>query len=420
MESVPRRRRRWLQFSLRAWLVATIALAAGVGWWMQSALRQRDAVKTLRDLGFEVFYDYQYDSRWASGSGPNGSGAVLRAESPWAWLGPLYDEDLLHTVYEVSLASGTTCRDTDLAHLVALPKIKRLSLGSDVGTEHGMSHVGQLRRLEELLLWDATATDDAALEQLRGLNKLRVFRCTDSQISGDSFQVFAGWPNLQGLWLCGSSGIDDRAMEALRNLRKLRLLCLSHSRTTIADAGCEALGKVKSLTSVSITSPLVTDRGLAALCQLGELHYLGICLPGVSPHGYLPIGNLKRLRQLDICRARVDRLDFLARLDQLQSLDVTFSILSSQAFADLGQITELDSLNLVATNVTDDDLAHLRGLQKLRHLELLDTTVTSDAVESLKELRALNYLNFVEYTRDRIWPMPPYEAEVRSPVQARR
>ena len=54
-------RRRWLQFSLRGFLIALTALAVWLGWKAERARRQREAVAAIKAIGGIVQYGWQTD-----------------------------------------------------------------------------------------------------------------------------------------------------------------------------------------------------------------------------------------------------------------------------------------------------------------------------------------------------------------------
>jgi hypothetical protein len=59
----PKRRRRFLQFSVRTLLVFVLLVSIGMSWFavkMQKARRQREAVEAIVKAGRLVAYDYQY------------------------------------------------------------------------------------------------------------------------------------------------------------------------------------------------------------------------------------------------------------------------------------------------------------------------------------------------------------------------
>ena len=73
VQSPPQRGSGWRRFSLRALLVGMTLIAVCLGIWSERARRQRAAVAALRDMGAQVYYDYQLVS------GPEGGPIALPA-----------------------------------------------------------------------------------------------------------------------------------------------------------------------------------------------------------------------------------------------------------------------------------------------------------------------------------------------------
>jgi hypothetical protein len=140
-----KRKRRWLQFSLRTLLMLMLAFACGFGWLaykIERAREQREAVKAIEGLGGSVDY------------GAESGGMVA---SLWKLLG----EDLSANVTGVTF-TGAQVTDAGLANLRGLTQLKFLDLGSTRGTDAGLEHLQGLTQLDWLWL-DGTQVTDAGL-----------------------------------------------------------------------------------------------------------------------------------------------------------------------------------------------------------------------------------------------------------------
>src|SRR4051794_35850957 len=94
------RYRRWLQFSLRTFLVAISVLCVWLGIKVNAARRQKAAVAAIIKSGGELCFDYQ----WVPD--PTGKSSALQwdpnAEPPAPlWLRTLLDEECFRTVTHV-------------------------------------------------------------------------------------------------------------------------------------------------------------------------------------------------------------------------------------------------------------------------------------------------------------------------------
>jgi hypothetical protein len=121
-----------LQFRLRTLLIGIGLVALWLGWSVNSASRQRRAVREILDRGGIVFYDYQL----ARGSIERLPDAV----SPHPkWLRWLLGDDYFHDV--VWAGFDKTATNDDFAIFERLPKLRAvLSCGGHV-TDAGLAHL---------------------------------------------------------------------------------------------------------------------------------------------------------------------------------------------------------------------------------------------------------------------------------------
>ena len=59
----PKRRRRWLSFSLRTLLVVITIFCVALGYWVHRANRQKAVVKWVEDNGGYVHYEFELDEK---------------------------------------------------------------------------------------------------------------------------------------------------------------------------------------------------------------------------------------------------------------------------------------------------------------------------------------------------------------------
>jgi predicted negative regulator of RcsB-dependent stress response len=167
--TIPKPRRRWLQFSLRTLMVLMLTFGCGFGWLAYEAERmraQRKAASAIEKLGGSVGYADESDGRVR--------GAV-------AWMGKLFGEDLSGDVSSVIL-DGPSINDAALAHLRGLAQLRWLSLTNTRITDAGLTHLRGLRELGSLELAN-TMVSDTGLAHLRGLTKLWYLDLNNTQVS---------------------------------------------------------------------------------------------------------------------------------------------------------------------------------------------------------------------------------------------
>ena len=138
MNQPPKKRRRF-SFSLRTLMVFFTACCLFLGWWTNSAHRQKRAVAWVREQEGIVYYDWQYS---------NDEGRYDRSkELEPNWMRDKLGVDYFHTV-EVAYISD---------------KINDLSPLAD------------LENLGELFLYDTQVSDLSPLAELKNLNLLYLF-----------------------------------------------------------------------------------------------------------------------------------------------------------------------------------------------------------------------------------------------------
>ena len=188
-------RRRWFQFSLRAFLILLTIAAISLGVYVDRAHRQRDAVKALTARGSIVGYDYPRYSQ--------SSGLLEERSSCRDWLIKHLGQDYAANVQYVHLAveakkggdrstiaddrlrivsqfthleqlfmNGVDVDDAELVHLQNSKSLKLLSLASTKVGDEGVRYLAKLKNLEYLDL-NGTSTRDAGLRHLYSLAKLR-------------------------------------------------------------------------------------------------------------------------------------------------------------------------------------------------------------------------------------------------------
>lgn len=156
-------RRRLFHYSLRTMLTGTAAIAAGVGWYVETVWPQQRAVDLVVQSGGSVSYDAYLD----------GPGMVcfprqraVQGSDSHAWL------DLRHYV---TMASATDASDPHelCRRLAELPKLHTLSLSGPRFNDQDLQHIGGMTEMFDLDLGRTSVTDQG-LHKLAGLRKLEL------------------------------------------------------------------------------------------------------------------------------------------------------------------------------------------------------------------------------------------------------
>ncbi len=217
---------RWrFQFGVRSLVVLVVAVAVPCSWLtvkLREAERQRKAVEAIGKAGWAVMYEYQLDE----------TGVVIlerEGEPPLpAWL-PL-GEDLFFDVLAVVGYDFTEVGDIALENVKGLKKLKGLSLSDTQITDTGLVHLDGLTDLTSLELADTEITD-AGLVHLKRLKKLRVLSLYRAPVTDAGLKHLKGLPNLELLELSGTQ-VSDAGLENLKELTKLKRLYLSNTHVT--------------------------------------------------------------------------------------------------------------------------------------------------------------------------------------------
>jgi Leucine-rich repeat (LRR) protein len=229
MCKLPKRKRRWFQFSLRTLFVFILICAVAASWLGRKIERKREeqvAVTAIAESGSIVRYD----------------GSKFEPTGP-KWLRRLLGNGFFSEVSGIEFHKAT---DAQLEYLDALPQLQYLTLtGNDI-TDAGLIHLKGLTQLRSLFL-EKTKITDAGLAELQDL------------------------PHLEALYLWKTK-VTDAGLERLKELTGLMDLQLDSCNVT--DAGLKNIKGLLRLGRLSLSETLVTDHGLAYLKGLKQLRLL--------------------------------------------------------------------------------------------------------------------------------------------------
>jgi hypothetical protein len=233
----PTRRLWWsyVRFSVRG-LVVLVLLAGGIlGWIVQQAHVQRDAVAVIRRANGNVEYALN----------PNRSPWLLR------WLSGRLGIDYVSHVIRVDLVGVGPD-------------------GPSTGAE--LNQFVHLKRIEQLELWESSV-NDARLADLKGLTRLRSLGLHKTRVGDRGLANLKGLPALRLLWL-NRSAVTDAGLAHLENRTGLEALALRE--TAITDAGLVHLEGLVNLKRLFLGGTRVTDAGLVHLRGLKRLQELEV------------------------------------------------------------------------------------------------------------------------------------------------
>lgn len=266
--AAPNRSRKWLQFSLRTFLLAITLCGIWLGFRLYLARTQHAAVKAIQAAGGDVEYqnvkrpfvdnryppklswldtqlgiDFFHDVEQVQLSGPAADnellekvGALSGVRQLWISNHPqITDEGMkhvkgLHNLESVGLLS-TEITDAGILHLSSLPKIKTLDLAGSPITDRGLEHLAKLQSLESLHLMGAEISD-AGMEHVARLSSLRELQLHETSVTDAGIGRLADLPNLEALKL--PEAFTDDGVKYLVKMKKLKVVFAAKSRLSAA------------------------------------------------------------------------------------------------------------------------------------------------------------------------------------------
>ena len=276
----PRKSTGWRpRYSMRGLLIAVTIYCVALGWRLNRAHQQREAVKAIREAGGWVYYDFQqYDPK-------TGKFDSQAAPSAPAWMLDPVGIDFWHNVTALNMSfheeQGKRWDNKKPAvniapQLAHLPHLRFLGVTEHAVDDAGLQRVGQLKQLEVLLYWDAPGiTDDGAI-QFHDMPRLRYLGMSSSEVGDRGVAAFAKLRGLEHLTLQGNN-LTDEGLASLAGHPRLKSLWVGGLRerpSKITDAGVLRLATIPSLEELDLQNTQVTLAGLKPLQQLPALKNL--------------------------------------------------------------------------------------------------------------------------------------------------
>jgi len=216
----------------------------------------------------------------------------------------------------------------------------------------------------------------------------------------DIFTLIADWRrrenNVEADWLEDdipllqehcllANDADDAGLEHLKGLTKLKYLRLANNKVT--DAGLVHLKGLTGLRELDLNGIKVTDVGLVHLKGLTNLEWFWLRDTEVSDAGLVHLKGLTNLQGLSLTGTEVSDagLVHLKGLTNLKELNLIATEVSDVGLVHLKGLTKLEMLGVRGPRVSDAGLVHLKGLINLKELNLFDTQVSDAGVADLKK-----------------------------------
>jgi internalin A len=259
-------------------------------------------------------------------------------------------------------------------------EVTAVSFWDDRATDDALRAVTQLDRLLEFELHGTNVTD-AGLADLERASGLRIIRLEGTQITDDGLAHLRSLVGLRRLDLQGRriKWTDYERPDVRAELKKL-----GHLPPAARTA---ELARRRGL--------VFTDAGLAHLARLTQLEELELSNNAITDAGLSHLAKLTSLRKLIVIGASItgSGLAHLASAKQLQEINAGASDINDTGLEYVAMLSGLRKLNLSATRVTDAGLPCLKDLKNLRELDLGATMVTDAGLAQLAGLSELQELD---------------------------
>ena len=275
--------RRAFRFTLRSLLIAITLFGVWLGWRVDRAHRQRDAVRAIRACGGNVTYDYQVAAKKVD----------ARPSEP-AWLIELVGVDFFHKVEGVNFPADPYNPRAEydaevFARLTDLPDIVFIRLRGAQACDETFAILAEFPKLESIDV-EPFAAD---------LTERTYPPLTDAGV-----EQLTTHPSLKDVWL-GSVALGDRSLAALGKMPNLETLYVYGDACEFTDAGLAGFGGHKRITQLFIGTTSegcdVTDRGLASLSEVKTLGFLGVRGRTISDVAFVKLADdLPALTDLEV------------------------------------------------------------------------------------------------------------------------
>jgi serine/threonine protein kinase/Leucine-rich repeat (LRR) protein len=273
---------------------------------------------------------------------------------------------------EVLYIGGTGVTAAGLQYIEKLP-LKRLSMdNSDIPPE-AMNCIVKVKSLEELSIATSSISDDtvARLSELPNLRNLDISGC-----------------------LLTNDGLFNLAK--LKKLETLNMRGFLNRKAYFTESGLSALGQIKTLKELDLSSSNLSDDNIAGLVSIKNLEKLIIeSNTKVTPAGLAKITSL-HLKEIDISHNNLgdDAIKILTKIPTLSGWLIN-NTPATAAGLQLIAKHPVDELKLTGTRIGDDGMKPVATMTRLETLEVGPEhggVLTDAGIKQLYSLRKLKRL----------------------------
>jgi hypothetical protein len=210
----PKKRRWWNRFriSLGAFLALVLVIGVWLGWIIRSERAQREAVAAITRSGGRVWYEWEIE---------DGRFYDREIHCPWPkWLVDQVGVDYLGNVTRVEFFQRGS--DADLAHIGNLGRLEELLLIDSPVTDSGLAHLRRSTTLKRLFL-PGTRISDSGLAYLKRLTRLEVLSLKDTAVTDAGLAHLKGLSALEQVHAGDKQFTDSGVRELRKSLPKLEI-----------------------------------------------------------------------------------------------------------------------------------------------------------------------------------------------------
>ncbi|QDU92886.1 Leucine Rich repeats (2 copies) [Lignipirellula cremea] len=168
---------------------------------------------------------------------------------------------------------------------------------------------------------------------------------------------------------------------------------LDLSKAKLSDSDLDLLLRFPHLKSLRLPASM-GDEAIATVARLEELEHLDLSGTSVTSLGLGKLGQLQELKSLMLADTGTtdDGVAALGSPAALRLLDLARTMVSDQGVKTLASIDTLGSLDLSGCAVTDEGVKAIQDLHDLEILNLSRTSVADDGIVALSSLKRLQWL----------------------------
>jgi Leucine-rich repeat (LRR) protein len=319
------------------------------------------------------------------------------------------EDDSGNVILIDTAANRSWVDDYQMQELLVFPTLQTLTVEGPSITEQLAPRIAEAQGLTTLAMRN-TLINDSGIEQLSGLNALRIIDLRLSSLLTDAaMETLAAMPELRAVRLSGVN-VTDAGVARLLSLPNLTELDLRNCRK-VTKAGIEQIGEKRSLRVLKVGGPEIDDEALELVAGMDHLTGLSLdnCditdarvakldrLPmedftifqcaNISDEGLSVLAAYDRLQRLTLrdVAAQGTALERLPKPELLVALNMEQSGFTDAQASLLARFTGLESLNLSQTRLTDDGVEALSQLTWLKTLVLTQTSITEEGAAQLRQ-----------------------------------